>query len=108
MRKMKYSLALAASLTAAVAIADTLELADGTLLEGDFVGSSNGIIMFNTGAGIEAFPESEVVGIFISSGVETRQREQAAQAAPQAQTPPPPAQVTIPNGTRLVLSLIHI
>lgn len=30
-------------------LADTLELAEGDLLEGDFVGSSNGIVMFNTG-----------------------------------------------------------
>ena len=37
--------------------ADTIELADGTLLEGDFIGSSNGIIMFDSGGGIEAFPE---------------------------------------------------
>ena len=42
--------------------ADTLELADGTLIEGDMVGSSNNIIMFNTGEEIEAYPESEVVG----------------------------------------------
>ena len=73
--------------------ADTLELADGTLLEGDFVGSSNGIIMFNTGDGIEAFPESEVVGLFLSSGVATREAE-ANQASPT---------VTVPAGTRLVI-----
>ena len=72
--------------------ADTIELADGTLLEGDFVGSSNGIIMFNTGDNIEAFPESEVVGIFLSAGVEAAQ-EMASN----------PATATIPAGTRLVI-----
>ena len=72
--------------------ADTLELADGTLLEGDFVGSSNGIIMFNTGDNLEAFPESEVVGLFLSAGVETAQKMAAN-----------PATVTIPSGTRLVI-----
>ena len=46
--------AILIALTASVAIADSLELADGTLLEGDFVGSSNGIIMFNTGDSVEA------------------------------------------------------
>ena len=45
--------------------ADSLELADGTVLEGDFVGASNGIIMFNTGEGIEAFTESDVVALFL-------------------------------------------
>jgi len=73
--------------------ADTIELADGTLLEGDFIGSSNGIIMFDTGGGIEAFPESEVVGIFFSSGVATKEKETAVS-------------VTVPTGTRLVIRTI--
>lgn len=106
MRKLILSLSFLGALGSALAFADTLELADGTLLEGDFVGSSNGIIMFNTGGGIEAFPESEVVGIFISQGVETREKEQAAQPQPQAnQAPPPPRQVTVPGGTRLVIRM---
>lgn len=71
--------------------ADTLELADGAILEGDFVGSSNGIIMFDTGEGLEAFPEAEVVGVFFSSGVDTMQ------AARDASTR------TVPAGTRLVI-----
>ena len=79
------------------AVADTIELADGTLLEGDFVGSSNGIIMFNTGESIEAFPESQVVGIFLSSG--------GATAIEIANTPAAAATVTIPSGTRLIIRM---
>lgn len=86
-------LATLSTVLGSVAIADTLELADGTLLEGDFVGSSNGIIMFNTGDGIEAFPEAEVVGVFFSSGVATA----------QAATDQGPAMLTVPAGTRLVI-----
>jgi len=71
--------------------ADSLELADGTVLEGDFVGSSNGVIMFDTGEGIEAFPEAEVVGVFFSSGVETALAESNASVH------------TLPAGTRLVI-----
>ncbi len=84
------------TLAAGLASADTLELADGTLLEGDFVGSSNGIIMFNTGEGIEAFPEAEVVGLFLSAGVQTAERL-AAEASS--------SQVTVPAGTRLVIRM---
>ena len=73
------------------AAADSIELADGTVLEGDFVGSSNGIIMFDTGEGIEAFPEDEVVGVFFSSGVATAQAEVNASTR------------TVPAGTRLVI-----
>jgi hypothetical protein len=87
------AVALVSGITAPI-LADTLELADGTLLEGDFVGSSNGIVMFNTGEDIEAFPESEVVGVFFSEGV----------AAAQAQAlSTGPAFITVPAGTRLVI-----
>jgi len=93
MKKLLIACAAIASFTAGTVLADTLELADGTLLEGDFVGSSNGIMMFDTGDGIEAFPESEVVGLFLSSGVATAEatRNQA------------PATITVPAGTRLVI-----
>ena len=78
------------------AAADTIELADGTIIEGDLVGSSNGIVMFNTGEEIEAYPESEVVGIFLSAGVETAEANAAAAAA----------STTVPEGTRLVIRMI--
>ncbi len=77
-----------------VSHADTLELADGAILEGNFMGASNGIIMFDTGNGIEAFPEDQVVGVFFSSGVATAE---AAISAPE------PSAVTVPTGTRLVI-----
>ena len=93
MKKLATILVAALTMFGAGAIwADTLELADGTLLEGDFVGSSNGIIMFNSGGNLEAFPESEVVGLFLSAGVETAQR--------LAENP---ATATVPAGTRLII-----
>jgi hypothetical protein len=86
--------ALLAAVLGLPLMADTIELADGSILEGDFVGSSNGIIMFNTGDGIEAYPEDQVTGVFFSSGVQT--------AAAQASAPTMPTQ-TVPAGTRLVI-----
>jgi hypothetical protein len=93
-KTMTYFIAAVAALTTSVLFADTIELADGTLLEGDFVGSSNGIVMFDTGAGVEAFPESEVVGIFLSAGVETAATMLLEESA---------GQITVPSGTRLVV-----
>jgi hypothetical protein len=78
-------------------LADSIELADGTVLEGDFVGSSNGIVMFNTGEEIEAYPENQVVGVFFSSGVETMTKN--VNAAPAA--------LTAPAGTRVVIRTIE-
>jgi hypothetical protein len=82
------------ALTASSLLADTLELANGELHEGSFVGSSNGIIMFDTGAGIEAFPESEVVGLFFSSGVATAESRLENDS---------PGRIIVPAGTRLVI-----
>ncbi len=88
------AVAFVLALVSGVAFADSLELADGTLIEGDFVGSSNGIIMFNVGDSIEAYPESEFVGIFLSDGVETAAEIAAA---------PPKTGTMAPAGTRLVI-----
>jgi hypothetical protein len=82
------------ALTASSLLADTLELANGQLHEGTFVGSSNGIVMFDTGAGIEAFPQDQVVGLFFSNGVAT------AEAIIEE---PSRGQIVVPAGTRLVI-----
>ena len=85
----------AALVLSTIVVADTLELADGTLLEGDFVGSSNGSIMFNTGDGIEAFPEEDVVGLFLSAGVANAERQRSDA----------PSMLTVPAGTRMVIRM---
>ncbi len=104
MRSLFFSILLMSGLAAHFATADTLELANGSLLEGEFAGFTNGIVMFKTDAGIKAFPKEEVVGIFMSAGVETREREHQAVAAPQS-APAAPAMVTVPSGTRLVIRM---
>ena len=53
-KTLKTGSALLLILVSGLAGADTLELADGAILEGDFVGSSNGIVMFNAGDSVEA------------------------------------------------------
>ena len=111
MKKYLLPLGMVACLNVTPTLADTIELADGTLLEGQFVGMSNGIMMFNTGDGIEAFPESEVVAIYNSEGVATREKQyQQAQPDPEPQAkapapPPPPKTITVPSGTRLVVRM---
>lgn len=93
----KPSIFLVALLATGSLFADTIEMADGRLLEGDFIGSSNGIIMFDTGEGIEAFPEAEVVGMWFSSGVATRE-------ADAVRTGSAPV-ISVPAGTRLVIRM---
>jgi hypothetical protein len=92
----KIIILLSAVLATSPLFADTIELADGSLLEGDFIGSSNGIIMFNSGGDIQAFPESEVIGIFLSEGVATAEANTTAR---------PASGITVPAGTRLVIRM---
>ena len=93
MKKLSTCLAAATLTFSLSALADSLELANGDVLEGDFVGSSNGIIMFQVGDDIQAFPEADVVGLFLSSGVATREA--------QAETAP----IVLPAGTRMVIRM---
>jgi hypothetical protein len=85
--------ALLLTLISGYSTADTLQLVDGTLLEGDFVGSSNGIIMFNIGDSIEAYPENQVAGIFLGDD------------GGAAQPPAERRGTTVPVGTRLVIRM---
>jgi hypothetical protein len=86
--------ATASALVSGTLVADTLELYDGRLLEGSFVGSSNGIIMFDTGGGIEAFPQDQVVGMFFSDGVATAEAYYSQESRDR---------IVVPAGTRLVI-----
>ena len=105
MKNILLPLGLVACLASAPTIADTIELADGTLLEGQLVGMSNGIMMFDTGAGIEAFPEAEVVAIYNTEGIATREATQAAAPAPEVKAPPQSKTITVAGGTRLVIRM---
>ena len=93
-KKLVFLVALTATFSGGTGIADTLELANGQLHEGSFVGSSNGIIMFDTGAGIEAFPQDQVVGLYFSDGVATAESVIEANSG---------GQIIVPAGTRLVI-----
>jgi hypothetical protein len=84
-------------LIASLSLADTIQLADGTVIEGDLVGTSNGIVMFNTGDSVEAYPESEVVGIFLSDGVATAETYAAS---------PDADELVVPAGTRLMIRMV--
>ena len=85
----------AGSIFSAVLHGDSLELTDGGMLEGEFIGSSNKIIMFRSGADIEAFPHDDVVAIYLSGPVEA-----AASAGTSAA-----AELSVPAGTRLFIRM---
>ena len=75
---------------------DTLELADGTLLEGRYITSNESYFIFDTGDEIKAIPVEDVAILYLSAGVE---KALLASAAPE------PAALTLPVGTPLKISL---
>jgi hypothetical protein len=77
-------------------MADTLEMADGSLVEGRYVTSNDDYFIFEVGGDVEAFPVDEVAALYLSEGVE-KMLEATEETAPAA--------VTIPEGTRLLIAM---
>ncbi len=75
---------------------DVLNLTDGTILEGELIGRDNGIVMFRVNGEIRAFPEAQVAAL-----IETGQQAQPATPASIS------AIYTVPEGTKLVLSMLE-
>jgi hypothetical protein len=86
-------------LLAAPAFADTLELVDGSLIEGRFVGGTGTSIMFEAGGEVVSYETTEIVALWFSAGTET------ALAAVDA---PAPSEVTVAAGTRLMIRMSDI
>ncbi len=81
------------------ALADRLELSNGTVEEGELLGIDNAIVMFRTEEGVQAYPLSEVTGL---SFQKVSSSSVAEEASPKS-TAPKEAALTIPSGTRLVV-----
>ena len=97
---MRYSIILiTAFLTAALCsqvMADTLELADGSLVEGRYVTSNDDYFIFEVGGDLEAFPVDEVAALYLSEGVEKML---------SAVTEPEPSALTVPAGTSMLIAI---
>ncbi|NKB34870.1 MAG: hypothetical protein GKR91_17380 [Pseudomonadales bacterium] len=72
---------------------DVINLADGTVLEGELIGSDNGIIMFRVGETIRAFPEADVLALVETDGQDESSDTEITLA------------YTVPAGTRMVINM---
>ncbi len=57
-------------LLAAPAFGDTLELADGSLIEGRFVGGTGTSIMFEAASEVVSYETAEIVALWFSAGTD--------------------------------------
>ena len=96
-------------------LADILELKNGTILNGKYVGGTAGTLRFDAGTGMQVIPTSQIIALtFTTSGGVASAQPQAAPppARPVPTTPaPPPAQsqpqtITLPTGTMLLVRMM--
>lgn len=93
-----------------LAPADTLEMKNGTILNGTYMGGTQHTVRFQTGNGLQALSAADVLALTFTSASQPQQTKPvpAPPAAPAAPAPAPaapkPASVTIPAGTFLLVA----
>jgi len=110
--KFKWSFGLALTLCVAVAWADSLELRNGSLIKGKFVGGTDSYVSFQVGSSIQKYDLADIVSIKFDSaeGNDSLHRRRSSYSSEPENTRPsslrPPAYITIPAGTRVSVRMI--
>jgi len=97
--------------------ADILELKNGTVLNGKYMGGTAGTLRFDAGTGMQVIPTSQIIALtFTSPGGAAPAQPQATPApvtpvptTPVATAPPPMGQartITLPTGTMLLVRMM--
>jgi hypothetical protein len=108
-----YGALMAVLLTAMIARADSLELKNGSMINGRFMGGSENEISFQVGSSVQKFNRSDIVSIKFDSDAAVSDTLQAPDRVPlndsanlEHATRQAPASVTIPAGTRISVRTI--
>jgi hypothetical protein len=106
--KLNYGLLIALCLVASIAWADSLELKNGSLIKGKFMGGTESEISFQVGSSVQRYNRADIVSLKFDS-------ERAASDMPTRPSEPgtvehasmkTPVHVTIPAGTRISVRTI--
>jgi hypothetical protein len=98
-----------------LAAADTLELKDGRVLKGRYLGGTQAVLRFEVNGEVQTFNTSEIVAVTFTGGSAysapisdpaTVAATERRMAAPNAATSAPGGSVTIPAGQSLLVRLI--
>jgi len=104
--KLKCGFLTALTLTASMAWADTLELKNGSLIKGKFLGGTETEVSFQVGSTVQKYNVADIVSIkFDSEGAANAPAPQPQSSLPDdpgavAHVEMKPAYVTIPAGTQ--------
>jgi hypothetical protein len=105
--KLKYGFLIALTLAASMAWADTLELKNGSLIKGKFLGGTETDISFQVGSTVQKYNVADIVSLkFDSEGAASAPAPQPLSLLPDdpgavAHVEMKPAYATIPAGTRI-------
>ena len=111
--KLRYELVIALLLGTSLAWADTLELKNGSLIKGKFIGGTESEISFQVGSSVQKYNLADIVSLkFDSDGAASDQPNLSTSSLPNEPQPTEqagvktPAYVTIPAGTRISVRTI--
>lgn len=88
---------------AAAAAADVLELKNGQVLSGKYVGGTAGTVRFDTGSGVQVLETSQALALTFSGGATTA----AVPAVTPAPTAAQPDAASVPAGTTLLVRMLE-
>jgi hypothetical protein len=105
--------ASAALLLAGIGQADTLELKDGRVIQGRYLGGTQAILRFEVNGEVQTFPTNSLVALTFTRGAEAPPAPAAAPPPPQAAPAPPAAansfaggDVSVPAGQSILVRMI--
>ena len=110
--KLKYGFLTALTLAASMGWADTLELKNGSLIKGKFLGGTETEISFQVGSTAQKYNVADIVSLKFDSGGAASAPAPPPQSSlpdnpsPEAPVEVKPAFVTIPAGTRVSVRTI--
>src|ERR1700690_3436817 len=111
--KLNCGLVIALWLGASLAWADSLELKNGSLIKGKFMGGTESEISFQVGTSVQKYNIADIVSLkFDSEGAASDQPKPSTSSLPSDPQPAvdagtkTPAYVTIPAGTRIWIRTI--
>ena len=111
--ELKCGFLAALTLAASMAWADTLELKNGSLIKGKFLGGTETDISFQVGSTVQKYNVADVVSLKFDSEGTTNAPAQQPQSllpdnpAPAAHVETKPDHITIPAGTRISVRTIN-
>jgi hypothetical protein len=104
--KTTVSVMLAMMLTMAIQ-ADVLELKDGKVLTGSYVGGTAGTIRFQTSQGVEVIETGQALALTFTGNAASPAAAAAPAASPAPVAPTPaPNKLSVPAGTTLVVRML--